>query len=151
MLNCRAAEATCHLFFAYLRSLAPGGKTNGVSVLPLSLQQLLYDTEYPPNASMFLREPTSRIIMTVDTVSPTPFVLLRRARNFDFTDESQALQEFSDYEDPLQALTDESKRILKCISASNQSQKPGAGAGLGDQSWSRFQDLGFSLLDDSET
>ncbi|KAF3933880.1 hypothetical protein ABW19_dt0203171 [Dactylella cylindrospora] len=147
----RAAEATCHMFFAYLRSLAPSGKGTGVSVLPLSLQQLLFDTEYPPTASLFLREPTSRIIMTVDTVSPTPQALLRRTQNFDFTDEHPALQEFSEYEDPFQALTDESKRILKCISASNQSQKPGAAAGLGDQSWTRFQDLGFSLLDDEET
>ncbi|EPS42926.1 hypothetical protein H072_3050 [Dactylellina haptotyla CBS 200.50] len=146
----KAALATCHMFFAYLRSLAPSGK-GSVSVLPLSLQQLLYDIEYPPTATSFLKEPTSRIIMTVDTVSPTPFALLRRARNFDFSDESRALQEFSDYEDPVQALTDESKRILKCISAANQSAKPGVGAGLGDQSWSRFQDLGFSVLEDSES
>ncbi|KAF3124635.1 hypothetical protein TWF703_011241 [Orbilia oligospora] len=146
----KAALATCHLFFSYLRSLAPSG-SGGVSVLPLSLQQLLYDIEYPPNKSSFLNEPTSHIIMTVDTVSPTPFALLRRARNFDFTEESRALQEFSDYEDPVQALTEESKRILKCISAANQSAKPGAGAGLGDQSWSRFQDLGFSALEESES
>ncbi|KAF3911681.1 hypothetical protein AA313_de0203247 [Arthrobotrys entomopaga] len=146
----KAALATCHLFFAYLRSLVPSGK-GSVSVLPLSLQQLLYDIDYPPTPTSFLKEPTSRIIMTVDTVSPTPFALLRRARNFDFTDESHALQEFSEYEDPVQALTDESKRILKCISAANQSSKPGAGAGLGDQSWSRFQDLGFSVLEDEES
>lgn len=142
--------ATCHLFFSYLRSLAPTG-SGGVSVLPLSLQQLLYDVEYPPNKSSFLNEPTSHIIMTVDTVSPTPFALLRRARNFDFAEESRALHEFSDYEDPVQALTEESKRILKCISAANQSTKPAAGAGLGDQSWSRFQDLGFSALEESES
>ncbi|KAF3906312.1 hypothetical protein ABW20_dc0103363 [Dactylellina cionopaga] len=146
----KAALATCHLFFAYLRSLGPGAK-GGVSVLPLSLQQLLYDVEYPPTAIDFLKEPTSRIIMSVDTVSPTPFALLRRARNFDFSDESHALQEFSDYDDPVQALTDESKRILKCISAANQSSKPAVGAGIGDQSWSRFQDLGFSVLEDSES
>ncbi|KAK6358541.1 hypothetical protein TWF730_007870 [Orbilia blumenaviensis] len=146
----KAALATCHLFFSYLRSLAPTG-SGGVSVLPLSLQHLLYDVDYPPNKTSFINEPTSHIIMTVDTVSPTPFNLLRRARNFDFTEESRPLQEFSDYEDPVQALTEESKRILKCISAANQSTKPGAGAGLGDQSWSRFQDLGFSALEESES
>ena len=40
-----AADATSHLFFAYLRSLAPEPVRGGISLLPMSLQKLLQETE----------------------------------------------------------------------------------------------------------
>jgi len=91
--------------------------------------------------------------MTVETVSPTPFALLRRARNFQFRDDDPAMQEFSDYEDPVQSLTEECKRVLKCISSANSSSgvKAAPKVTSGDESWSRFQDMGFSILSDSES
>lgn len=141
-----------HLFFAYLRSLSPADGTKGVSVLPISLKALMASVDYPPTAPSQLQSKTVRVVMTVETVSPTPFSLLRRARNFQFRESDLALRALMDYEDPVQALSEECKRVLKCISSTNQSSSGlNGGNGLQDQSWSRFQDLGFSgLLEDSD-
>lgn len=150
----RAADATAHMFFAYLRSLSPAEGAKGVSVLPISLKALLASVDYPPTAPSQLQSSSVRVVITVENVSPTPFALLRRARNFRYDERERALQAFVQYEDPVQALTDECKRVLKCISSTNQSS---AGAfktstGLQEQSWSRFQDMGFSgLLEESDS
>ncbi|KAL8832897.1 MAG: hypothetical protein Q9170_004677 [Blastenia crenularia] len=151
----RAADATCHLFFAYLRSLSPESVRgiNGISALPVSLQTLAEATEYPPEQTSL--NPVSKVVMIVDRVSPTPFALLRRAKHFEYRDDDQALQEFSDYEDPVQALTEECRRVLKCISSTNQSVAATSKASTSlrnpDAEWSRFEDLGFgSFANDSE-
>ncbi|KAL2270204.1 hypothetical protein VTJ83DRAFT_2388 [Remersonia thermophila] len=154
-----AADATSHLFFAYLRSLAPEPVVGGISMLPMSLQKLLQETEYPPQKPILLQTSTHRVAMIVDTVSPTPFALLRRARHFQYREEDVALKQWSEYEDPVQALTEECRRVLKAISAANQSQAVSSSkysTGLRDASWSRFEDIGFataleedSLDDDS--
>ncbi|KAL8774820.1 MAG: hypothetical protein Q9209_000759 [Squamulea sp. 1 TL-2023] len=142
-----AADATCHLFFAYLRSLSPNSVrgVNGISALPISLQTLAEATDYPPQTTSF--NATSKVVMIVDRVSPTPFALLRRAKHFEYRDDDQALQEFSDYEDPVQALTEECRRVLKCISSTNQSAAATSKASTSlrnpDAEWSRFEDLGF--------
>ncbi|KAL8794326.1 MAG: hypothetical protein Q9195_003153 [Heterodermia aff. obscurata] len=143
--NCSAADATSHLFFAYLRSLSPDSVrgTNGISALPISLQNLVQATEYPPVQPPM--NATSKVVMFVDSVSPTPFALLRRAKHFQYRDDDQALQQFSDYVDPVQALTDECRRVLKSISSINQStvSTSKASTSLPDASWSRFEDIGF--------
>ncbi|KAL8994862.1 MAG: hypothetical protein Q9169_005283 [Polycauliona sp. 2 TL-2023] len=142
-----AADATCHLFFAYLRSLSPDSVrgVNGISALPISLQTLAEGTEYPPQHTS--ANATSKVVMIVDSVSPTPFALLRRAKHFEYRDDDEALQEFSDYEDPVQALTEECRRVLKCISSTNQSaaatSKTSTSLRDPDAEWSRFEDLGF--------
>ncbi|KAI0853318.1 DUF1708-domain-containing protein [Daldinia vernicosa] len=140
-----AADATSHLFFAYLRSLSPQQARAGISMLPMSLQKLLQETEYPPQAPSLLMSSTYRVVMIVDTVSSTPFALLRRANHFQYRDEDQALREFSEYEDPVKALTEECRRVLKAISLANQSQVSSSkhSTGLRDASWSRFEDIGF--------
>ena len=150
-----AADATSHLFFAYLRSLSPESVRgiNGISTLPLSLQSLAQETEYPPEMPSVLQTRTTKVVMIVDSVSPTPFALLRRAKHFEYRDDDRALQQFADYEDPIQALTDECRRVLQCISSTNQSQASTskASTGLLDASWSRFEDIGFGgLMDDSD-
>lgn len=150
-----AADATSHLFFAYLRSLSPESVRgiNGISTLPLSLQALAQETEYPPEMPSILQTRTTKVVMIVDSVSPTPFALLRRAKHFEYRDDDRALQQFADYEDPIQALTDECRRVLQCISSTNQSQVSNskASTGLVDASWSRFEDIGFGgLMDDSD-
>jgi hypothetical protein len=143
----RAADATSHLFFAYLRSLSPDSArgTNGILSLPLSLQTLVQGTEYPPEAPSLMQNTTTKVVMIVDSVSPTPFALLRRAKNFEYREDDQALQRFSQFEDPVQALTDECRRVLKCISSANQStvSTSKASTSLRDASWSRFEDIGF--------
>jgi Domain of unknown function (DUF1708). len=84
-----AADATSHLFFAYLRSLSPDMPRgiSGISSLPISLQGLVQATEYPPEVPTLLQVTTTKVVMIVDTVSPTPFSLLRRAKNFEYRDE----------------------------------------------------------------
>lgn len=153
--NPSAADATSHLFFAYLRSLSPDSVRgiNGISTLPLSLQALAQETEYPPETPSILQMRTTKVVMIVDSVSPTPFSLLRRAKHFEYRDDDRALQQFADYEDPIQALTDECRRVLQCISSTNQSQVSNskASTGLVDASWSRFEDIGFGgSMDDSD-
>ncbi|KAI6783077.1 Morphogenesis-related protein-like protein [Emericellopsis cladophorae] len=141
-----AADATSHLFFAYLRSLAPETNLTGISMLPRSLQKLVQETEYPPMKPDLLMSRTNKVVMIVETVSPTPFSLLRRANHFQYRDSDRALQEFSEYEDPVQALSEECKRVLKAVSAANQSQVSSAkhSTSLREASWSRFEDIGFS-------
>ncbi|TDZ60561.1 Morphogenesis-related protein MSB1 [Colletotrichum trifolii] len=150
-----AADATSHLFFAYLRSLAPQKPSQGsISMLPMSLQKLLQETEYPPQKPSLMQSSTYKVVMIVDAVSPTPFALLRRANHFQYRDEDRALREFSEYEDPVKALTEECRRVLKAISSANQSQVSSSkhSTSLRDASWSRFEDIGFSsaLEDDDD-
>lgn len=141
------------MFFAYLRSVAPQHTVGGVSMLPRSLQKLLQETEYPPQTPSLTQSSTYRVNMIVDTVSPTPFALLRRANHFQYRESDRALDEFSEYEDPVKALTEECRRVLKAISLANQSQVSSSkhSTGLRDASWSRFEDIGFSgLLDEDD-
>lgn len=147
-----AADATSHLFFAYLRSLAPQPSRGGISILPMSLQKLLQETEYPPQKPSLMQSSTNKVVMIVDTVSPTPFALLRRANHFQYRDEDRALHEFSEYEDPVKALTEECCRVLKAISLANQSQVSSTkhSTSLRDASWSRFEDIGFSATLEEE-
>lgn len=141
-----AADATSHLFFGYLRSMAPEKPMSGISMIPMSLQKLLHETEYPPQQPVLMQSTTYKVVMIVDTVSPTPFALLRRANHFNYRDDDRPLQEFSEYEDPVQALTEECKRVLKAISSANQSQVSNSkhSTSLRDASWSRFEDIGFT-------
>ncbi|KAL9064964.1 MAG: hypothetical protein Q9157_007643 [Trypethelium eluteriae] len=145
----KAADATSHLFFAYLRSLSPDSTTgiSGISALPRSLQALVQQTEYPPETPTLMQTTTTKVVMIVETVSSTPFALLRRATHFEYRADDLALQQWSEYEDPVQALTPECRRVLQAISSINQSGSNGAeNASLkrSDASWSRFEDLGFS-------
>lgn len=146
LMPSRAADATSHLFFAYLRSLSPESAHGKSSILnlPLSLQQLLEATEYPPMPQEGLRTRTTKVAMIVETVSPTPFALLRRAKNFHYREEDQILQRFSDYDDPVDALTNECERVLKSVASANESTNAKNSTSLLDPSWSRFEDIGFS-------
>jgi hypothetical protein len=96
-----------------------------------------------------MQSTTSKVVMIVEAVSPTPFALLRRARNFEYRDDDIALIRFSSYDDPVRALSDECKRVLEAISQTNQSMAVSNGTGIPNASWSRFEDMGFSSLADS--
>lgn len=124
---------------------------SGLSQLPRSLQALLSQTEYPPETPALMLSTTTKVVMIVDSVSPTPFSLLRRTKNFNYRDDDEGLQRFSSYEDPVQALTNECRRVLQLIARTNQSVASGDSA-VQDASWSRFEDTGFSgLLDGAPT
>lgn len=49
-----------------------------------------------------------KVVIIVDSVSPTAFALLCRAKHAEYRDEVRALQQISNYEYPVQALTEES-------------------------------------------
>lgn len=141
-----AADATSHLFFAYLRSISPDlpRGMSGIATLPIALQNLVQATEYPPETPTLLQVTTTKVVMIVDTVSPTPFALLRRAKNFEYRDSDRHLQEFTGFEDPVLALTDECHRVLKCVASSDQTEISDEKTSNGrDESWSRFEDIGF--------
>jgi hypothetical protein len=146
-----AADATSHLFFAYLRSLS--GETDPsltvIERIPRSLQALLAQTEYPPETPTLLQRTTPRVLMLVDTVSPGPFALLRRAKHFEYQQNHHALQEFSEFDDPLDALTDECRRVLYAIATTNSSapaQSRHAKLHNPEESWSAFSNMGFADL-----
>lgn len=110
-------------------------------------------TEYPPEAPTLMFNEATKVVMVVNNVSPTPYALLRRAKNFEYRDDDNALQQFSNYDDPVQALTEECKRVLKYISSTNHStiSTSKASTSLRDASWSRFEDVGFGApVDDSD-
>jgi hypothetical protein len=144
------------LFFAYLRSLSPDipRGVSAISTLPISLQSLVEATEYPPETPTLLQVTTTKVVMIVENVSPTPFSLLRRAKNFEYRDDDWHLQEFANYDDPITALTDECLRVLKCISSANEVSVSSTkqSTSLRDASWSRFEDIGFggSIESDEE-
>ena len=126
---------------------------SGITALPMSLTGLVQATEYPPEFPSLMQTTTTRMVMIVSNVSETPFALLRRARNFEYRDDDAALQAFSQFEDPMKALTEECLRVLRCISSTNQSvvSSSKASTSLRDASWSRFEDIGFSgALDESD-
>jgi hypothetical protein len=119
----------------------------------MSLQKLVQETEYPPKTPSAQQTTTIRVVMIVNAVSPTPFALLRRANHFQYRDNDRALQQFSNYEDPVKALTNECRRVLKSISSANQSQVSSSkrSTELREASWSRFEDIGFSgAFDEAE-
>ncbi|EMC95004.1 hypothetical protein BAUCODRAFT_577524 [Baudoinia panamericana UAMH 10762] len=148
-----AADATSHLFFAYLRSLSPEAdpSLSVIERIPRSLQALLASTEYPPETPTLLQRLTPRVVMLVDSVSPTPFALLRRAKHFEYRDNDRVLRAYSEFDDPLDALTDECKRVLYAVSSTNSaaahSRHGVSRTTSGQETWSNFQNLGFSDLD----
>ena len=150
-----AADATSHLFFAYLRSLAPDPSRGltGINTLPRSLEALLSQTEYPPEAPTLMFNTTTKVVMIVDSVSPTPFALLRRAKQFEYRNDDDALQRFSECDDPVRLLTDECQRVLNCISSTNQSEAVATTPGVKtpDPSWAQFEDFGFGNFANGET
>ena len=148
-----AADASSHLFFAYLRSLSPEAdpSMSVIERIPRSLQALLAQTEYPPETPTLLQRSTPRMVMLVDTVSPTPFALLRRAKHFEYRERDETLKQYSEFGDPVDALTNECKRVLYEISSVNSSNplsRNGNNVKTGQESWSAFQNLGFSDLDE---
>lgn len=147
-----AADAASHLFFAYLRSCSPDTEPSLTVIerIPRSLQALLGSTEYPPETPSLLQRSTPRVVMLVDSVSPTPFALLRRAKHFEFRDNDEVLREYSEFEDPVDALTDECKRVLYAVSSINSAaalSRHGNAAQSGQESWSAFQNMGFGEID----
>ena len=164
----RAANATEHLFLAYLRSIAPTpGQIS--AALPLSLSNLLNQATYPPRpASVTPIAPGAtsilRITLLVRAVSPTPFALLDRLARHSFiqtnpNEKGDALETIieahTEYGNPTKALTPECLRVLRLISATNESDVLTAALlrtpnSLGDKTWTRFADLGFEGLESSD-
>lgn len=153
---------------AYLRSVAPAqGQLS--AVLPLSLITLLKQSKYPPTPMTAIPVAPGvtsvlRITLTVRTVSPTPFALLDRLARHSFVqtnpeEQGDALEAIIEahakYNDPTRALTPECIRVLRLISATNESDALTAALlrtpnSLEDKTWTRFADLGFEGIASSE-
>ena len=142
-----AADATCHMFFAYLRARAPtpGPGSDSISQLPRSLQTLVKETEYPPASRTSSQSTVSSVVMVVDSVSPTPFTMLQRARDLEYRHHDNVLRQFAEHQDPVKALTPECRRVLDMIAASSQSNSITAAA-PSDSTWADFESTGFSVL-----
>jgi hypothetical protein len=123
---------------------------SGISAIPWSLQKLLIETEYPPERSPPLTRSVRHVVMIVDTTAATPFALLRRASSFQYRENDIGLRELSEYKDPVRALTEECRRVLKLIALANSTSAYFLPAqqqrrhGFTDQSWAAFEDIGFS-------
>lgn len=143
------------MFFAYLRSLQPDDNV-AVPILPTALRALLATTDYPPVEPVQLQSQSVRVALTVQSVSPSPFALLRRAKNFRYRDDDIPLRIFQ-LSDPVEGLSDECKRVLNAISNVNNSTSAEGVLSVTtikdrEPSWSKFQDLGFSgLLEGGES
>jgi hypothetical protein len=81
--------------------------------------------------------------MIVESVSPTPFALIHRAKQFEYREADEILQAFSAHEHDAAAITGECRRVLECISTATHSLLS-PGNSTQDPSWSRFEDIGFS-------
>lgn len=100
---------------------------------------------------MLMQSSTYKVVMIVESVSPTPFSLLRRGNHFQYRE--SALQHLAEYEDPVAALTEECRRVLRAIAAANQTQAVSSAkhsTSLRDASWSRFEDIGFQSAMDED-
>ena len=164
----RAANATEHLFLAYLRSISPTpGQIS--AALPLSLSTLLKQSKYPPKAVPAALIPPGatsilRVTLSVRNVSPTPFALLDRLARHSFiqtnpNEKGDALEAIieaqTNHNDPTKALTPECLRVLRLIAATNESDVLTAALlrtpnSLEDKTWTRFADLGFEGLEPSD-
>lgn len=105
-----------------------------------------------------------RITLLVRAVSPTPFALLDRLARHSFiqtnpNEKGDALETIleahTQYGNPTKALTPECLRVLRLISATNESDVLTAALlrtpnSLEDKTWTRFADLGFEGLDPSD-
>jgi hypothetical protein len=59
--------------------------------------------------------------MIVESVSPTPFALINRAKHFEYREDDEVLQAFSAHEHNAAAITGECRRVLECISIATHS------------------------------
>lgn len=85
--------------------------------LPLSLRQLIANTEYPPNRYMS-RLRATKVTIVVDSVSPHPLSLLHRVSHLEYRGDNQDLTEFCNWpSSTTMTLTPECDRILNLLSA----------------------------------
>ena len=71
-------------------------------------------------------------------------------KHFEYRDNDRVLREYSEYEDPIDALTEESKRVLFAVSSTNMSaaQSRQRTFGKPDQFWSSFENTGFADMNE---
>ncbi|KAK9459552.1 uncharacterized protein V1516DRAFT_687290 [Lipomyces oligophaga] len=137
----KAADASSHLFFAYLRSQSIQPGTTFMTALPKALQQLLSDTTYPPTTLSALS--SFKISATVHSRSVSPLASLAlfhgvTARNHSayVKAEDQTIMSFlkdtsADFADKY--LSPESARMLSYISLLTQTAEDAATVGTRSQ------------------
>jgi len=125
-----AAEASYHLFLAFLRSVYPDQNERNLIKFPRVLEQLLLKQAYPPKPMYKNRLITvPKITLSVGRLSANPFVLLQRiSKTIQFENPSMFPSEddfdtlyflFSDINEIEKRMSPESKRILEEVSKEN--------------------------------
>ena len=140
-MNHRSADATSHLFFAYLRSLAPEGQQSVVSILPRSLLALLDSISYP-SVNTLKPVQTLSVTMTVDFLSKSPAMSIDRLQSILSSDYSDTnIFSFIGTESLFEIITSECEKALKDI---DKVYKPGnmrPNTSLGTADSTRFSEL----------
>jgi hypothetical protein len=125
-----AAEASYHLFLAFLRSVYPDQNERYLIKFPRVLEQLLLKQAYPPKPMYKNRLITvPKITLSVGRLSANPFVLLQRiSKTIQFENPAMFPSEddfdtlyflFSDINEIEKRMSPESKRILEEVSKEN--------------------------------
>ncbi|KAG4304421.1 hypothetical protein PORY_002131 [Pneumocystis oryctolagi] len=146
----KSADANEHLFFAYLRSIKEQSNDTKLYVpnsMPLSLVKLLEQTPYPLPISSSITlhyKDTLCVDMLVNVPSPNAFTVLQRVaiQGLDTDDEIVSVL-WKNRNHIENALTDESKRILMCISNTLRN----ISSSTGSKEWEKFMNFGFDYIE----
>lgn len=125
-----AAEASYHMFLAFLRNVYPDQNERSFVKFPRVLEQLLLKQAYPPKPMYKNRLITvPKITLSVGRLSANPFVLLQRiSKTIQFENPAMFPSEddfdtlyflFSDINEIEKRMSPESKRILEEVSKEN--------------------------------
>ncbi|KAG5513435.1 hypothetical protein PMAC_001499 [Pneumocystis sp. 'macacae'] len=145
----KSADANEHLFFAYLRSIKEQHSNTELYVpnsMPLSLVKLLEQTPYPLLASSLMtlhHKDTLCIDMLVNMPSPNAFTVLQRVAIQGLDADDEIVSVLWKHRNRIEnALTDESRRILMCISDTLTN----ASSSTGSKEWENFLNFGFDYI-----
>lgn len=134
-----AALASQHLFLGYLRALS-AEKLSGISPVPLSLQALINAENYPPTQSLpYQMKKALKLKLLVESLSPSPLLLLGRAVAHSHRIDNPALQSLSAACGQVSGLESECARVIKSIEAVNSQQIGRMANDMADAAWMSFE------------
>ncbi|CCJ30333.1 unnamed protein product, partial [Pneumocystis jirovecii] len=146
----KSADANEHLFFAYLRSIKEQHSNTELYVpnsMALSLVKLLEQTPYPLPVSSLMtlhHKDTLCIDMHVNMPSPNAFIVLQRVAIQGLDTDDEIVSVLWKHRNHIEnALTDESKRILMCIS----NTLTNVSSSTESKEWENFLNFGFDYIE----
>ncbi|KAG5438250.1 hypothetical protein PCANB_003101 [Pneumocystis canis] len=146
----KSADANEHLFFAYLRGIKEQHSNTKLYVpnsIPLSLIRLLEQTPYPLSISSPItlhHKDTLCVDMLVNMPSPNAFTVLQRIAIQGLDTDDEIVSVLWKHRNHIEnALTDESKRILMCISNTLRN----ISSSTESKEWEKFMNFGFDYIE----